>query len=202
MSTPLPARNIFDGTANPDTSAMKTAMGNLRDFLAGLLGTTGAVVDAMAILGQVFPAGTRMSFNQTLAPTGWTKDTTINDSIMRIVSGTVGNGGSTAFSTFNAQTSTAAYTLTTADIPSHSHSVTDSGHAHSLIGGGTCRQLVVSTGGGANYAPAAGASTADITSVAGAVTGVSINNNGGGGSHSHGITTSIKYNDFIIASKD
>ena len=35
----LPARNILDGTALPVTSQMKTALGSLRDFLAGLLGT-------------------------------------------------------------------------------------------------------------------------------------------------------------------
>lgn len=35
----LPARNILDGTALPVTSTMKTSMGSLRDYLAGLLGT-------------------------------------------------------------------------------------------------------------------------------------------------------------------
>ena len=37
----LPNRNIFDGTKTPatTTSDMKTALGSLRDFLAGLLGT-------------------------------------------------------------------------------------------------------------------------------------------------------------------
>lgn len=49
--TALPAKNIFDGTANPTTSTMKTALGQLRDYLAGLLGTTGAPVDALAALG-------------------------------------------------------------------------------------------------------------------------------------------------------
>lgn len=51
MPTPLPARNIFDGTALPVTSTMKSSLGSLRDFLAGLLGTTGAAVDARAALG-------------------------------------------------------------------------------------------------------------------------------------------------------
>lgn len=35
----LPARNIFDGTSIPTTGTMKTAMGSLRDYLVGLLGT-------------------------------------------------------------------------------------------------------------------------------------------------------------------
>ena len=52
MPTPLPAKNILDGSAVPApvTSAMKTAMGNLRDFLAGLLGTTGDAADARTAL--------------------------------------------------------------------------------------------------------------------------------------------------------
>lgn len=62
-------------------------------------------------------SGTRMPFNQTAAPTGWTKDTTINDSLMRIVSGTVGSGGTQDFSAFNEITSTAAHSLTYAQLP-------------------------------------------------------------------------------------
>ena len=39
--TALPARNILDGTANPTTSTMKTALGQLRDYLNEQLGATG-----------------------------------------------------------------------------------------------------------------------------------------------------------------
>jgi hypothetical protein len=38
-----------------------------------------------------------MLFQQTAAPTGWTKDTTHNDKALRLTSGTVGTGGSVAF---------------------------------------------------------------------------------------------------------
>jgi hypothetical protein len=51
MPTALPARNIFDGTATPVTSTFKSTMGSLRDYLASLLGTTGAAVDARLALG-------------------------------------------------------------------------------------------------------------------------------------------------------
>lgn len=50
MPTPLPLRNIFDGTSTPTTSNMEAAQGNLCDFLSGLLGTTGAAVDARTAL--------------------------------------------------------------------------------------------------------------------------------------------------------
>jgi hypothetical protein len=46
-----------------------------------------------------FPSGTRMLFQQTTAPTGWTKDTANNDKALRVVSGTVSSGGTNPFST-------------------------------------------------------------------------------------------------------
>lgn len=81
-----------------------------------------------------FPSGTRLLFQQTAAPTGWTKDTTYNNYALRIVNGTVGTGGSVAFTTaFASQTpsgsvavsggSVSATTLTSAQIPGHTHNV-------------------------------------------------------------------------------
>jgi hypothetical protein len=150
-----------------------------------------ALVSDIIALGTTFPSGTRMTFNQTSAPTGWTKDTTaaLNDSIMRIVTGTVGSGGSTAFSTFNAQTATAAYILQITDIPGHAHSITNG--AGSLVASSSPTVNLSSNIGG-NW-------NAALTAVAPAT---ATNANGGGGGHSHGMTTSIKYNDFIIASKN
>ena len=42
------------------------------------------------VTNQGFPSGTKMLFQQTAAPTGWTKDTGSNDVALRVVSGTVG----------------------------------------------------------------------------------------------------------------
>lgn len=97
-------------------------------------GLTGVAPNFTAGNVSIFPTGTRLMFQQTTAPTGWTKDTTaaLNDSILRIVTGVVGSGGSAAFSTWNAVTSTGSYTLQTADIPSHSHTASDSGHNHTV----------------------------------------------------------------------
>ena len=45
-----------------------------------------------------FPSGTRMIFQQTSAPTGWTKDTSdTNQRALRVVSGTASSGGSVDF---------------------------------------------------------------------------------------------------------
>jgi hypothetical protein len=90
-----------------------------------------------AAAGGGFPSGTVMLFGQTSAPTGWTKNTTTgNNSALRVVTGTAGTGGSVAFTTaFASQTpagsvsitsvtgSAGATTLSTPQIPSHTHSV-------------------------------------------------------------------------------
>ena len=126
-----------------------------------------------------FASGTRMSFQQTAAPTGWTKDTTaaINDSILRFVTGSVTpSGGSVAFSTWNAQTATGATTLSTAQMPAHTHDYVGQNPNATQPNAG------VNQGG------------TDVTK-----TSVST---GGGGSHDHALTHDVKYYDFIIAAKD
>jgi hypothetical protein len=126
-----------------------------------------------------FASGTRIGFQQTAAPTGWTKDTTaaINDSILRLVTGSVTpSGGSVAFSTWNAQTVTGGTTLSTAQMPSHSHTypanTTQSGSGTASLTGYTTNT---------NY---------------------STSSTGSGGSHDHTLAQNIKYYDFIIASKN
>ena len=61
---------------------------------------TGAVIygDGSNLTGvQPFPSGTKMLFQQTNAPTGWTKVTTHNNKALRVVSGSASSGGSNAF---------------------------------------------------------------------------------------------------------
>jgi hypothetical protein len=80
--------------------------------------------------GRMFPVGTRMTFQQTTPPTGWTKEvsTTYADSALRISIGTVTTGGSTTFSTvFQSKTpsgSIGAITLSTGNLPSHTVDLT------------------------------------------------------------------------------
>lgn len=130
--------------------------------------------------GVEIPSGTLMLFQQTSAPTGWTKQTTHNDKALRVVSGTAGSGGTSAFTTvFTNQTPTVsvgATTLSTAQMPSHNHTYY-SGFGYSDGGGGN--------GGGA----------------------LGTSSTGGGGSHTHSgsssaITLNVQYVDLIIASKN
>ena len=134
-----------------------------------------------------FPSGTKMLFAQSAAPTGWTKDTANNDRALRVVNGTTGGtqGGTNGFTTkFNNSVATSGgavnnHTLTTAQMPSHNHTV------------------FAGTGGGAQSVRHWSNTNANQTS----------GNTGGGGSHNHGFTNpsfnlNVSYVDVIYASKD
>ena len=82
-------------------------------------------------LNALIPAGTKMLFHQAAAPTGWTKQTSVNNAALRVVSGNGGGtGGSIDFSTLFAagkavslSGNVGATTLSVAQMPSHNHSV-------------------------------------------------------------------------------
>lgn len=141
--------------------------------------TTAFVQAAIAAAASPsFDVGTNMLFQQTAAPTGWTKQVSHNDKALRVVSGAASSGGANAFSTVMAQTVVGSTTLTTATIPSHGHGYT----APSPIGAfydafGSAQQVYTTTG---------------------ATTGAA----GSGGSHNHSITMNIAYVDVIIATKN
>ena len=129
-----------------------------------------------------FPAGTLMLFQQTAAPTGWTKQTTHDNKALRVVSGTASSGGSVAFTTAFAAGSTGATTLTIAQIPSHNHA----GPAGSEF----------SSYGSAGVGNAAGPSGFRNDPIR------LVSSTGGGGSHTHSLALDVQYVDLIIASKD
>ena len=136
----------LNGTINTATTAATQTAGDNTTKVATTAFVTTAVANA-----EPFPAGTSMLFQQTNAPTGWTKQTTHDDKALRIVTGTVGTGGSSAFSTAFATPSVAGgavsgdpgtnqsvtagnlavsisgnisnTTLTTNQIPAHVHSI-------------------------------------------------------------------------------
>jgi hypothetical protein len=143
---------------------------------------TGALITSGAgtILG--IGTGARMTFQQTTAPTGWTKElsTTFNDAGLRFMTGATSTGGATAFSTmFGTGKSTAGFTLTTAEIPAHTHPQ-ESGTRSAAAG-------AVATLG------------AQVTTTANSTT----QSTGGGGSHAHTLNNfDLKWVDCIIATKD
>ena len=182
------------GLSNHELITM-TSGGNLT--VSGTLDATKLSGNLPAISGasltgiNPFPAGTKMTFFQASAPTGWSQVTTNTDAALRVVSGSGGGtGGSTGFSSAFTHThsdsfASAAHTLVENEIPSHRHQIYNT---------------VTWTGG------------SWIAGTAGSSNGTNNHHTqytGGGGSHSHTLSGSVtsatiapKYVDMIIASKD
>jgi hypothetical protein len=138
-----------------------------------------------AVITPPFPAGTRVLFQQTAAPTGWTKITTFNDAALRVVSGAASSGGATGFSTvFSAGGVTSSSTaLSTSQMPSHNHSLSPNFDVN-------FSQAQFDPGG-----------LGFLTSQAGGPT-FTISSTGSGTGHLHTTVMNLQYVDTIIASKD
>lgn len=125
----------------------------------------------------VIPSGTLMLFQQTAAPTGWTKQTTHNNKALRVVSGTAGSGGSNAFTTaLNTN-------VTTATEGAHTHGTGTLAVAGSTAFNGSLF--------GAQFNAANNGHTHTLSGSTGA-----------GSAHSHTVNVDVQYVDLIIASKD
>ena len=158
-----------------------------------------------ATQGVEFVSGTVMLFRQNTAPTGWTKSSSFDNAALRVVSGTVNatQSGVVPFTGAFANTtpsitvdasglSAGATTLTSSQIPSHTHSV-DWGTTDNCGGLNRVRGGLIA--GFAAQSPQASQAT------------------GGGSSHSHSMSGSatgtstalnlnVRYADAIIAAKD
>jgi hypothetical protein len=175
-------------------------------------GTTGIGIDSgtqpldpvslNAVIQALIPTGTKMLFQQTAAPTGWTKDTSHDNKALRVVSGTASTGGSVAFTTaFASQAvsgSVGNTTLTTAQMP---------GHTHDVRGDARSDTIGIKFGGNgspnpSNMTPISdGANSATYTGILFAA------NAGSSNAHNHSFTgtainLAVSYVDLIIATKN
>lgn len=146
------------------------------------------------------PSGTAVLFQQTAAPTGWTKSTANDNKALRVVSGTAGTGGSVAFTTAFASKSvtgsvaaTGSTTLSTSQMPSHAHNTTLLAYDYAWEGVDSPTWVAVGrSSAGARYETWGSDSQ------------------GGNGSHNHSsgaftgdaINLAVQYVDVIIATKD
>jgi hypothetical protein len=166
------------------------------DILAGKFpNVSGTVTLTHTELNNVdkFASGTKLVFYQASAPAGWSQDTSNNDKALRVVSGSGGGtGGSMAFSSAFTHThaddfASASVTLTTSQMPSHTHAV-------ELFDGNLSGNQDVPRNSSA--VP----SSVDATDLTQAT--------GGGGSHTHTLSGSVTsatiaphYIDVIVCSK-
>lgn len=138
----------------------------------------------MGVLGTLsgesggFETGTKVIFQQSSAPTGWTKDTTHDNKAMRVVSGSVSSGGNDPFTTtFGSGKSTSSHTLSSNQMPSHSH------NSGLRVKYGNSGPLAATTGGNQGN--------------------IGTGSAGGSGSHSHSLSGfNLQYVDVIVATKD
>lgn len=145
---------------------------------------------AAGVLALGMPAGTRVIFDQDAAPTGWTRDTSYNDMVIRIVSGARSDGGSW---TLPSQTITVdGHVLGVNEIPPHYHPMVVSGN---------------SANNGVDFI--AHGNSAYVNQIFPGGTGDGGRETGGGQSHSHtgsvsalGSSWRPVHRDMIIASKD
>ena len=178
----------------------------------------------------VIPSGTNMLFQQTSAPTGFTKLTTHNNKALRVVSGTASTGGTNSFTNaFNSSKTvsgttgtssvtisgaTASHTLTTSEIPAHTHYIgnKDNNFPNSLFSNPDFTVTVNSNGGAGNNDYTMFASNNNTTNLAGksssagGSSGHTHNISVTSGSHAHSFSDSfnldVQYVDLIIAEKD
>ena len=194
--------------------------------LANLSVTTAKLADSSVTAAKIasgaipaaFPSGTRMLFQQTAAPTGWTKDTTIDDKALRVVSGAVSSGGSVAFSTafanrtvsgnvdnFTATGTIVGTALDATQIPSHQHLVV-AATGSSTLSNTTYLRDTADYGSQFNYnlTGSTVAATTGLTSATGS--GATHTHTFTGTAHNHSFSTTldmaVQYVDLIIASKD
>ena len=130
------------------------------------------------------PVGTVMLFYQTAAPTGWTISSSLNDYALKLVSATGGvTSGSVNYSTLFGRTATDSTTLTTNQIPAHTHDQDD----------GTAYFTLPSTSS-TTLTPGPATLYADTARATGST--------GGGAGHTHPLDMRVKTAAVILASKN
>jgi len=150
------------------------------------LAVSGSIADSS------IPSGSLMLFQQTTAPTGWTKQTTHNDKALRVVSGSASSGGSTAF--------TSVFTSRGVPLPEHSHGVADPGHAHNIYTGRNDNPNYHERGNQRGHIGNGWTQYDNLGGwVIGSGTGISIANAGTAGAS---MDFAVQYVDLIIASKN
>lgn len=188
---------------------------------AGLSDIRLAIIDpaSKTQIGQ-FPAGTRIPFNQPSVPVGWTKEAgaAFNDCSMRTVTGSGGaTGGATLWSSWNfgGTFNVTAFTLSSAQLAAHAHTITDPSHTHTTnahnhaTGSGFAFWTATPGGGntgqaGPSYSQNLENNTGNTTvSVNGAFTGINVTNNAGSGSSITPTYTTpqVKFTDYLIGIK-
>jgi len=207
----LAIANDLSDVASAATSRSNLGLGTVATFAQGTGASEVPTNSQIASGVNYIPSGTILLFLQTSAPTGYTKltDSAYNNVALRIITGTVTNGGADVFTTaFGSGKKTSGHALVEVELPVHNHSgsglTADSAGAHVHadpypIDNGAVNIPYVAIGSSAI------AGTTPNTSSAGAHThsiSGSTGNSGNGNVHDHDLSLNIKYADAIVCQKD
>ena len=217
---------LHGGTGADNLNTFKASLGLGALASLNTVGTAqiqdGAVTAAKLAAGiGSFPSGSRMLFQQTTPPVGWTKDTTHHNKTLRIVNAAVASGGSLGFTTvFGVKTITGTVgssapggtvgstVLTEAQMPSHGHAVYVSTLVQSTAQSDSTGGFMMQNSTAGSYGPnTGGAGGSPGSQIGGAGGGAGHTHTFTGVSHTHTLTgtsidMSVLYVDFIIAQKD
>lgn len=148
-------------------------------------------------IGAVFASGVRMVFDQDAAPTGWTRDTSYNDKVIRIVSGARADAGSWTISG-----------LTNATEAAHTHATPNHVHPFATSSGSALNTNLVATqvsAGLVMFGDRTGGS-GTVDRLTNDTTNSGSGTSGAGSAHGHTISAGSAWRplhrDMIVASKD
>jgi hypothetical protein len=135
-----------------------------------------------------------MLFVQTAAPTGWTKNTSHHDRVLRIVNTDGGGiGGVLGFSTVFSRTTADYHAIDINEMPQHSHLVNCFQGTGNFNGAGYLATQAFGVPDGTGYIMQGSTSFTNPYPIADA---------GGGGGHTHGMDIRVAYTDAIICTKN
>ncbi len=117
-----------------DIATLQADMTAAEADISSLSGSVASLTSTMAQKPRM-DIGTKVAFFQAAAPTGWTQDTSVNDRVLRVVSGT---GGGSAGSWTISGVTVNGHALTVDELPAHTHSgvQTPAGNGFGPPGGG------------------------------------------------------------------
>lgn len=200
MGVPATLNDLDPIAANNSPSGSDPIGTNLDDYIR-----SHAALIKKAYTSAMMPSGTRMPFAQAAAPTGWTQDTTDNatNRMLRVVNTAGGGVAGTDSPIINSVVPSHTHTYTTGtESATHSHAVSDPGHAHAL-------NSVYSSTGPSQMQNNTGSGLLIVYATSSATTGITLGTESATHTHSGTVAAnagaanwSPRYIDMIICSKN
>jgi microcystin-dependent protein len=176
--TPLDADTVYIKDTASSDEVRQTTWSNVKAFLKTYFDTLYQASGSALTMSQVYPVGSiYTSVVSTNPATLLGVGTWVAFGTGRTLVGI--DAGQTEFDTVEETGGAKTHTLLEAEIPSHTHTITDPGHAHT--------QTTSATDGASGRADSSSGGTVynNVANINSNTTGITINNTGGGGAHNN-----------------